>query len=75
MFLLAAETFGVAPEACLVLEDSLPGATAGIRAGMRVVGYTGVAHNKADRTSQLAALGVHAVIDDFAALLPLINLV
>ena len=36
-FLQAAERLGVAPEDCLVFEDTRPGIEAGIRAGMQVV--------------------------------------
>lgn len=40
LFFFAAERMGgVAPAACAVVEDSLPGATAGIRAGMTVFAY------------------------------------
>ena len=37
IFLLAASRLGVAPADCVVLEDSLAGATAGRAAGMRVI--------------------------------------
>jgi beta-phosphoglucomutase-like phosphatase (HAD superfamily) len=36
LFLHAAKVIGVAPEHCAVVEDSLPGITAGLAAGMRV---------------------------------------
>lgn len=39
LFLFAAGRMGARPEACAVVEDSLPGATAGIRAGMTVFAY------------------------------------
>jgi HAD superfamily hydrolase (TIGR01509 family) len=39
LFLFAAEAIGHAPAHCAVVEDSLPGATAGIRAGMTVFAY------------------------------------
>lgn len=40
VFFYAAEQMGgIAPAACAVVEDSLPGATAGIRAGMNVFVY------------------------------------
>lgn len=39
LFLFAADRMGHAPKACAVVEDSLPGAQAGIRAGMTVFAY------------------------------------
>ncbi|MBP7066624.1 HAD family hydrolase [Ferrovibrio sp.] len=39
LFLFAAQTMGAVPEKCVVVEDSLPGATAGIRAGMQVFAF------------------------------------
>lgn len=41
LFLHAAAQMGVAADACVVVEDSLPGVQAGVAAGMRVVGYVG----------------------------------
>jgi HAD superfamily hydrolase (TIGR01509 family) len=38
MFLLAAERLGLAPKACVVVEDSPPGVTAGRAAGMPTLG-------------------------------------
>ncbi len=38
VYLKSAENLGVSPENCLVFEDSFSGATAGLRAGMKVVG-------------------------------------
>ncbi len=40
LFLHAAGAMGVDPEACAVIEDSLPGVQAGIAAGMQVYAYT-----------------------------------
>ena len=39
IFLHAARHLGVAPAACLVIEDSPVGVTAGVAAGMTVYGY------------------------------------
>jgi len=39
-YLLAAEKLGVTPERCVVVEDSLTGIEAGVRAGMRVIALT-----------------------------------
>jgi HAD superfamily hydrolase (TIGR01509 family) len=39
VFLAAAQAFNVPPSRCIVIEDSVPGVTAAVRAGMRVYGY------------------------------------
>ncbi len=41
LFLHAAAHAGVAPVDCVVVEDSVPGVTAGVAAGMRVLGFAG----------------------------------
>jgi HAD superfamily hydrolase (TIGR01509 family) len=42
LFLHAARECGTAPERCVVVEDAPPGAEAGRRAGMDVLGYAGL---------------------------------
>ena len=42
LFLHAAAAMGAAPERCVVVEDAPPGAEAGRRAGMDVLGYAGL---------------------------------
>ena len=42
LFLHAARVCGAAPERCVVVEDAPPGAEAGRRAGMDVLGYAGL---------------------------------
>jgi len=39
LFLHAARVMGAAPNACIVVEDSLPGVRAGVAAGMRVLAF------------------------------------
>ncbi len=41
LFLLAAARLGQAPEACAVVEDSVPGTEAAVAAGMRALSYAG----------------------------------
>ncbi|MBO9534658.1 MAG: HAD family phosphatase [Solirubrobacteraceae bacterium] len=39
LYLLAAERLGVEPATCVVVEDSVPGVTGALAAGMRVLGF------------------------------------
>lgn len=39
VYLAAAKAFDLPPERCIVIEDSIPGITAGVRAGMKVYGH------------------------------------
>ncbi|QQG36579.1 MAG: HAD-IA family hydrolase [Micavibrio aeruginosavorus] len=69
LFLYAAAQYGVDPERCLVAEDSLAGAKAGVAAGMTVFGYTGLAHQPAAQAARLRQAGAHKVSDRIADLL------
>ncbi|KIZ52275.1 HAD family hydrolase [Pseudomonas oryzihabitans] len=62
VYLLAAKTMGVAPERCLVIEDSATGVRAALAAGMRVIGFTGASHIPPSHGETLSALGVTALI-------------
>ncbi|HYE01556.1 MAG TPA: HAD family hydrolase [Alphaproteobacteria bacterium] len=62
LFLHAAERMGVAPERCLVVEDSVPGVTAGVAAGMRVVGFLGGGHIADGHAERLQACGARHII-------------
>lgn len=67
VYLAAAEALGVAPERCAVVEDSVTGATAGLRAGASVFGYCpgGPGHSGA---LAMREAGVRHLFDDMAKL-------
>ena len=65
LFLHAAARMGFSPDACLVIEDSVPGVTAARAAGMRVLGFTGGGHWGHDRDgADLLAAGAARVYRD-----------
>lgn len=68
LYLLAAGRLGVAPARCLVIEDSVPGVTAGIAAGMTVWGFTGGPHLPSDQAARLARAGAKQFFNDMAEL-------
>jgi HAD superfamily hydrolase (TIGR01509 family) len=68
LFLFAAAQMGVAPERCVVIEDSIPGVTAGVAAGMTVFGYHGGSHCSPASAEGLRAVGAHLVFDDMRQL-------
>lgn len=64
LFLFAAEKMGVAPERCLVVEDSPTGTKAGVSAGMDVLGVTATAHDVNEQEKVLFEAGASAVFAD-----------
>jgi HAD superfamily hydrolase (TIGR01509 family) len=65
LFLHAAREMSVAPEACLVIEDSAPGIEAARRAGMTVFAFAGGGHAAGPAYRRgLAALSPDAMFDD-----------
>ncbi|MBX9934274.1 MAG: HAD family hydrolase [Methylobacterium sp.] len=65
LFLYAAAEIGIEPAACLVIEDSVPGVTAAVAAGMRVAGFTGGGHWHHDRSGRdLAVAGANPIFSD-----------
>jgi HAD superfamily hydrolase (TIGR01509 family) len=72
VFLFAASQMGVDPKDCVVIEDSVPGVTAARRAGMRTIGYTGLAHDAGTMRGRLLEAGaavVAAHMDEVAGML------
>jgi HAD superfamily hydrolase (TIGR01509 family) len=63
IFLYAADRIGVAPEHCLVIEDSPNGVRAGIAAGMCTVGLCAASHIRAGHAERLRDAGAVEVFD------------
>ncbi len=62
IFLHAAAEFEVAPENCVVVEDSIAGIKAGKAAGMRVIGFTGGSHTHPAHADELTEAGAETVV-------------
>lgn len=58
LYLHAARRLGVEPARCIVVEDSVPGSTAGLAAGMTVVGFLGGSHIRDGHEARLREAGV-----------------
>ena len=63
LFLHAAESLGVAPARCAVVEDSLPGVEAGLAAGMRVFSLLPPAQAPADLHERVTFIDALAELD------------
>lgn len=68
LLLHAAAKMRVAPQGCIVVEDSAVGVAAAAAAGMIPIGYVGGSHASAQLPGQLKAAGAKAVIADMRAL-------
>jgi HAD superfamily hydrolase (TIGR01509 family) len=68
VYLAAAQGLGLAPFACLVVEDSVTGVTAASAAGMTVLGFVGGGHASDAQIDRLHAAGARQVFDDMQQL-------
>lgn len=73
IFLYTAEQLNIAPEHCLVIEDSANGVAAGVAAGMPVWGFTGGGHCFGGHDKGLLAAGAVDVKANHAELVQAIS--
>ena len=73
LFLYAAEQMQASPERCVVIEDSIPGVTAALAAGMPVLGFHGGSHCRPGYAETLRAAGATLTFDDMRQLPGLIG--
>ena len=73
LFLHAARAMATPPERCLVIEDSGPGVTAAVSAGMPVFGFVGGSHfSGLAQAERLRGVGAALIFDDMSQLPALI---
>ncbi|MEZ5819435.1 MAG: HAD family hydrolase [Xanthobacteraceae bacterium] len=73
LFLHAANRMRAAPGRCLVVEDSIPGVTGAVAAGMTVLGFHGGSHCLQGHADKLRDAGVTVVFDDMRELPDLVR--
>ena len=72
LFLFAAEQMQAAPAQCLVIEDSIPGVTGAVAAGMTVLGFHGGSHCPPGHGGTLRTVGAIMTFEDMRQLPDLI---
>ena len=73
VYLLASSKLNVNPKNCLVIEDSISGATAAINAGMQVIGFLGASHIYNGHETKLKECGVFKTAQNMADLRQIIQ--
>lgn len=63
LFLYSARVFGVEPDRCLVIDDSVQGVTGAVAAGMLAIGFIDPADPREDRAAALKAAGAMLVAE------------
>jgi HAD superfamily hydrolase (TIGR01509 family) len=72
LFLFAAEQMQASPARCIVIEDSVPGISGALAAGMTVLGFHGGSHCRPGHAETLRAAGAIITFDDMRQLPDLI---
>ncbi|BCH34443.1 hydrolase [Mesorhizobium sp. L-8-10] len=75
LFLLCAERLGVAPQRCIVIDDSTHGVAGAVAAGMRAIGFVDPADPRERRHAILAQAGAALVVEGAAELAAAIDAV
>jgi HAD superfamily hydrolase (TIGR01509 family) len=73
VYIAAADTLGVARDACLVVEDSVAGVAAACAAGMTVLGFVGGTHATRSQIDALAVAGAKHVFEEMRELPALVD--
>ena len=73
LFLLAASTLRVPPEACVVIEDSVSGVLAGRAAGMLTIGLLAGGHITGGHAERLKAAGADHVVASYDAVAAIVE--
>lgn len=73
VFLHAAREFGVDPRTAVVIEDSPPGVTGAVAAGMRVIGFVGGAHSWPGHAEHLMEAGAETVVKRMKDVAPVVE--
>jgi len=70
IFLHATKVFETSPDDAIVIEDSVPGVTGAVAAGMRVIGFTGASHSWPGHGEALMDAGALTVVRRLADVPP-----